>query len=214
MGAKAEREHQWRRGWLRDTAHQRLRGTSQCEHPQALPLRARMTRTRSLILSCTFHPYSHLAQVWVSPFFTLIHIVIHVCGLLALTFSFYFPLFLPSLFLHLFLFLTNKKPMANLHNSAKECVDTTDVLSFTTRFLAYREEGVPRIMRLVDFVADCAPGQCPVARLLFGWVGLDFRFSRYLLDPFCTFFWLCLKDGVTVVFVELCGRTGFWGGPT
>ena len=35
----------------------------QCEHPQVLPLRARMIRTRSLILSCTFHPYSHLAQV-------------------------------------------------------------------------------------------------------------------------------------------------------
>ena len=57
-----------------------------------------------------------------------------MCGLLALTFSFYFPLFLPSLFLHLFLFLTNKKFMANLYNSAKEGVDTTDVLSFPTGY--------------------------------------------------------------------------------
>ena len=52
-----------------------------------------------------------------------------MCGLLALT-SFYFPLFLPSLFLFLFLFLINKKFMANLYNSAKEGVDTADVLSF------------------------------------------------------------------------------------
>ena len=50
--------------------------------------------------------------------------------LLALIFSFYFPLFLPSLFL----FLTNKKFMANLYNSAKEGVDTTDVLSFPTGY--------------------------------------------------------------------------------
>ena len=96
MGAKAESEHQWRRGWLRDTAHQRLHGTSQCEHPQVLPLRARMTRTRSLILSCTFHPYSHLAQVWVLHFHTHPHSHPCVRVLLALTFSFYFPLFLPS----------------------------------------------------------------------------------------------------------------------
>ena len=53
-------------------------------------------------------------------------------SLLALTFSFYFPLFLPSLFLFLFLFLTNKKFMANLYNSAKEGVDTNDVFSFPT----------------------------------------------------------------------------------
>ena len=47
--------------------------------------------------------------------------------------SLYFLLlFLPSLFLFLFLFLTNKKFMANLYNSAKEGVDTTDVLSFPT----------------------------------------------------------------------------------
>ena len=50
------------------------------------------------------------------------------CVLFALTFSFYFLLFLPSLFL----FLTDKKFMANLYNSAKEGVDTNDVLSFPT----------------------------------------------------------------------------------
>ena len=49
-----------------------------------------------------------------------------------MTFSFYFPLFLPSLFLFLFLFLTNMKFMANLYNSAKEGVDANDVLSFPT----------------------------------------------------------------------------------
>ena len=48
--------------------------------------------------------------------------------------SLYFPVFLPSLFLHLFLFLSNKKFMANLYNSAKEGVDTTDVLSFPTGY--------------------------------------------------------------------------------
>ena len=53
------------------------------------------------------------------------------CGLLALTFSFYFPFFLPSLFFFLLLFLTNKM-FINLYNSAKEGVDTNDVLSFTT----------------------------------------------------------------------------------
>ena len=53
------------------------------------------------------------------------------CVLFALTFSFYFPFFLPSLFLLLFLFLTNKEFMANPYNSAKEGVDTNDVLSFT-----------------------------------------------------------------------------------
>ena len=47
--------------------------------------------------------------------------------------SLYFLLFLPSLFLFFFLFLTNKKFEANLYNSAKEGVDTTDVLSFTTK---------------------------------------------------------------------------------
>ena len=130
-GAKAECGHQWRRGWLRDTAHQRLRGTSQSEHPQVLPLRARMTRTRSLLLSCTFHPCSHLSQVWVLHFHTHPH-VIHVFDLLALTFSLYFLLFLPSLFLFFFLFLTNQKFVANLYNSAKEGVDTTEILSFPT----------------------------------------------------------------------------------
>ena len=56
------------------------------------------------------------------------------CGLLASTFSFYLPFFLPSLFFFLFLFLTNKKFMANLYNSAKESVDTNDVLSFSTGY--------------------------------------------------------------------------------
>ena len=65
---------------------------------------------------------THLAQVWVLHFHT-IHIVIDVCGLFTLTSSLYFLLFLPSLFLFLFLFLINKKFMANLYNSAKEGVD-------------------------------------------------------------------------------------------
>ena len=39
---------------------------------------------------------------------------------------------LSLLFLFLFLVLTNKKFMANLYNSAKEGVDTNDVLSFPT----------------------------------------------------------------------------------
>ena len=61
--------------------------------------------------------------------------VIHVCDLFTLIFSaLYFPVFLPSLFLFFFLFLTNKKFMANLYNSAKEGVDTTDVLSFPTGY--------------------------------------------------------------------------------
>ena len=63
--------------------------------------------------------------------FHSISIVIHVCGLFTLTASLYFSLLLPSLFLFLFLFI-NKKFMANLYNSAKEGVDTNDVLSFPT----------------------------------------------------------------------------------
>ena len=54
------------------------------------------------------------------------------CVLFALTFSFYLLLFLPSLFLFLLLFLTDKKFMANLYKSAKEGVDTNDVLSLPT----------------------------------------------------------------------------------
>ena len=57
-----------------------------------------------------------------------LHIHVHVCGLFILIYSFYFFLFLPSLFL----FLTNKKFMANLYNSVEEGVDTNDVLSFST----------------------------------------------------------------------------------
>ena len=54
-----------------------------------------------------------------------------VCHRLPLALSLHLDLrsllfFLPSLFLHLFLFLTNKKFMENLYNSAKEGVDTTD----------------------------------------------------------------------------------------
>ena len=49
-----------------------------------------------------------------------------------MTSALYFFLFLPSLFLFLFLFLVNKKFMQNLHNSAKEGVDTYDVLNLPT----------------------------------------------------------------------------------
>ena len=63
-----------------------------------------------------------------------LHFHVHVCGLFALTFSFYLLLFLPSLFLFPFLFLTDKKFMANLYNSAKEGVDTNDVLSCHTGY--------------------------------------------------------------------------------
>ena len=81
----------------------------------------------------TFHPYSHWLKFEPCPHFTHDHPhVIYVCGLFTLNSALYFLLFLPSLFLFLFLFLTNKKFMANLHNSAKEGVDTTDVLSFPT----------------------------------------------------------------------------------
>ena len=57
-----------------------------------------------------------------------------VCSLRFDLLLYYFLLFLPSLFLFLILFLTDKKFMANLYNSAKEGVDTTAVLSFPTRF--------------------------------------------------------------------------------
>ena len=59
---------------------------------------------QDLSLAFSYHPHGHP----------------RACGLLALTFYFYFPLFQPSLFFFLFLFLTNKKFMANLYNSAKE----------------------------------------------------------------------------------------------
>ena len=88
------------------------------------------------VVSSSLAHFIH-THIWLKfepcPHFTHNHThVIHVCGLLALIFSFYFPLFLPSMFLFLFLFLTNKKFMANLYNSAEEGVDTTDVLSFPT----------------------------------------------------------------------------------
>ena len=56
------------------------------------------------------------------------------CDLLGLTFLLYLLLFLPHLG------LTYTKFMANLHNSAKEGVDTTDVLSFSTQSVPVVDE--------------------------------------------------------------------------
>ena len=84
----------------------------------------------------------------------------------------YSPLFLPSLFLSFFLFLTNKKFMANLYNSAEEGVDTVDVLSFPTEASVGRHttkiaNSVSSRSSLVPSLALCAGSsdQCAVMRV-------------------------------------------------
>ena len=81
----------------------------------------------------------------------VIGVRIVLCGLFALTFSFYLLLFLSTLFLLLFLFLTDKKFMANLYNSVKEGVDTNDVRSFTTN-TKRTKAGDKRLNRLISYI--------------------------------------------------------------
>ena len=79
-----------------------------------------------------------------------LHVHGHLCGLFTLTLPFYFLLYLPLLFF----FLTYMKSMANLQNSAKEGVDSTDEFTLSTGYEPkahdFYETSVEPCMQLLD----------------------------------------------------------------